>query len=47
MLDLYFVNTVVLNYQNIKNDLQRISKITPFINLYNWKEVNFPSHNKY
>ena len=47
MLDLYLFTTVVLNYQNIKNDLQRISKTTPFINLYNWKEVNFPSHNKY
>ena len=38
--------TVVLNYQNIKKDPQRISKIEPFINQYDWKEVDFPSHQK-
>ena len=27
--------TVALNYQSIKKDLQRISKIKPFINQYN------------
>ena len=37
--------TVALNYQNIKKDLQRISKIKPFINLP-WKEVNFLSEQK-
>ena len=37
---------VVLNYQNIKKYLQRISKIKPFINQYNWKEVDFPSEQK-
>ena len=26
-----------------KKDLQRITKITPFINKYNWEEINFPS----
>ena len=36
--------TVALNYQNIKNNLQRISKIKPFINQYDWKGINFPSH---
>ena len=35
--------TVALNYQNIKKDPQRISKIKPFINQYNWKEIDFPS----
>ena len=35
--------TVSLNYQNIKNDPQRISKIKPFINKCDWKGINFPS----
>ena len=38
--------TVALIYQNIKKDLQRTSKIKPFINQYNWKEVDFPSERK-
>ena len=38
--------TVTLNYQNIKNNLERISKIKPFLDKYNWKETNFPSHKK-
>ena len=32
-----------LNYQNIKNNPERISKIKSFIDQYNWKEINFPS----
>ena len=36
--------TVALSYQNIKKDPQRISKIKPFINQYDWKEMNFLSH---
>ena len=35
--------TVALNYQSIKKDPQRISKIKPFINQYNWKEIDFPA----
>ena len=35
--------TVALNYQNVKKDPKRISKIKPFINQYNWKEIDFPS----
>ena len=38
--------TVALNHQNIANNPQRISKIKPFINQYNWTEVDFPSHSK-
>ena len=38
--------TVALHYQNIKNNPERVSKIKPFINQYNWKEVAFPSHRK-
>ena len=28
---------VAINYQNIKNNPKRITKIKPFINQYNWK----------
>ena len=38
--------TVALNHEKIKNDPQRITKIKPFIDQYNWKEINFPSHKK-
>ena len=38
--------TVALSHQNIERNLQRISKIKPFINQYNWKEIDFPSHEK-
>ena len=37
---------VALNYEQIKKDPQRISKIKPFIGQYNWKEIDFPSHRK-
>ena len=37
---------VALNYQNIKNNRERISKMKPFIEEYNWKEIDFPSHQK-
>ena len=32
-----------LNYQRIKKDLQRISKLKPYINKYNWKDIKFLS----
>ena len=38
--------TVALNDQNIGKNPQRISKIKPFINQYNWKEIDFASHPK-
>ena len=38
--------TVALNDEQIKKDPQRISKIKPFIDKYNWKEIDFPSHGK-
>ena len=38
--------TVALNYRNIKNNLERISKIKTFIDQYNWKEIDFPSQKK-
>ena len=36
--------TVVLNHQNIKNHPERISNIEPFSNQYNWKDIDFLSH---
>ena len=38
--------TVALNYEQIKKDPERISKVKPFIDQYNWKEMDFPSHKK-
>ena len=35
-----------INYQKIKNNPERISKIKPFFDQYNWKEIDFPSHSK-
>ena len=37
---------VALDYQNIKNNPEKITKIKPFIDHYNWKEIDFPSHKK-
>ena len=38
--------TVALNYEKIKDHPERTSKIKPFIDKYNWKEIDFPSHSK-
>ena len=35
--------TVVFNHEEIKKDLQKITKIKPFVNKYDWEEINFPS----
>ena len=32
--------------RKIKSHPERISNIKPFIDQYNWKEINFPSHKK-
>ena len=32
-----------LNYQNIERGLQRISKLQPSINKYNWEGIEFPA----
>ena len=32
-----------LDYQRIKNNRQKISKLKSFINQYNWKDIKFPS----
>ena len=31
-----------LDYQRIKKDPQRISKLKSYINKYNWKDIKFP-----
>ena len=41
-----YVITAALNHEKIGKDPQRISKIKPFINNYNWKVIEFPSHSK-
>ena len=41
-----YASTVALNYEQIKKDPQRISKIKPFLDKYNWKETDFLSHSK-
>ena len=40
--------TAALNYQSINHHPERISKLRPFpfINNYNWKDIEFPSHSK-
>ena len=38
--------TVVLDYQNIQKKPQRVSKIKPFIDQYNWKEIDCSSPSK-
>ena len=38
--------TLALNLDKIKKDPQRISKIKPFIDRYNWKDIDFPSTSK-
>ena len=38
--------TVALNHEQIKAHPERISKIKPFIDQYNWNEIDFPSLGK-
>ena len=38
--------TVALNRDKIKKDFQRVSKIKPFIDQYNWNDIDFPSTGK-
>ena len=32
-----------LNYETIEKNPQRISKLNPYINKYNWKGIKFPA----
>ena len=36
--------TTALNYDEIGNHHQRVNKVKPFIDQYNWKDIHFPSH---
>ena len=38
--------TVALNHNKINNHPQRVSKIKPFIDQYNWYDIDFPSTSK-
>ena len=38
--------TLALNLNSIDNHLERISKIKPFIDQYNWKDIDFPAMGK-
>ena len=38
--------TAALNYRNIGHHPERIYKHEPFINNYNWKDIEFPSYSK-
>ena len=38
--------TVALNHDKINNHPQRVSKIKPFINQYNWNDIDFPLTSK-
>ena len=35
-----------MSYQNINCHPKRISKLETFINNYNWKDIEYPSHSK-
>ena len=34
--------TVALNFKEIESHPERVSNILPFINKYNWEEINYP-----
>ena len=38
--------TVALNHDKINKNPQRVSKIKPFIDQYNWNDIDFPSTGK-
>ena len=36
--------TIALNYDEIEKHHQGVNKVKPFIDQYNWKDINVPSH---
>ena len=38
--------TLALNFNKIDRNLQRISRIKPFIDNYHWNDINFPATKK-
>ena len=41
-----YAATLALNFDNINNHPEKISKIRPFIDQYNWKDIDFPAASK-
>ena len=41
-----YAMTLAFNLDNINKHPQKLSKIKPFINQYNWKDIDFPPANK-
>ena len=41
-----YATTAALNHQNISHHPERTSKLKPFINNYDWKDIKFPLHSK-
>ena len=41
-----YATTLALNFDNIDKHSQRISKIKPFIENYNWNDINFSTAKK-
>ena len=41
-----YAATLALNFNNINNHPEKISKIRPFIDQYNWKDIDFPAASK-
>ena len=38
-----YAATLTLNFDNINNHPEKISKIRPFVDQYNWKDIDFPA----
>ena len=36
--------TIALNYDEIGKNPERVNKLKPFVNQYDWNEISFPSH---
>ena len=41
-----YAATLALNFENINNHPEKISEIRPFIDQYNWKDLDFPATSK-
>ena len=41
-----YAATLALSFDNINNHAEKISKIRPFIDQYNWKDIDFPATSK-
>ena len=37
-----YAATLAFNFDNINNHPEKISKIRPFTDQYNWKDIDFP-----